>query len=101
MLESPLLDNTRDIVHIVGIPGIIGAILWFIRKGDKNAQKLEDIDKNSKDAFTTAAVIKAQVDTLATNHMAHMQKELEGQTIILRNMNENIAVIVDRTPRAK
>lgn len=100
MLASPFLDNARDIIHIVGIPGIIGAIVWMIRKNDNAQRQLHDIDNNTKLSVTTVAEVKAAVDVMQNNHLAHVQKELEGQTPILQNMDKNISILVDRTPRA-
>lgn len=93
------LDTIEKIVHIFGIPAIFAGIVWVIRTFDAGARKLKDIDGNSKAAFDTAAVIKAQVDTLQNNHMAHMAVELRDQTTLLINMDKNIGIIADRSPR--
>jgi Mg2+ and Co2+ transporter CorA len=94
-----MLDDLRDVVHIVGIPGIIAAIIWMIRRNDQSQRQLRDIDNNAKLSVTTVAEVKACVDTMQNNHMAHMQGDLNKQTEILTSIDKNIGILVDRNPR--
>ena len=93
------LDVIEKLTHIIGIPGIIGVIVWLVRTSDSNKRQLTDIDTNSKAAFKTAAEIQSQVTVLQTNHMAHLQTELQDQTVVLNNIDKNIGILVDRNPR--
>jgi hypothetical protein len=97
---TPHLDIVEKLVRIFGWPALIGVVAWLVRTFDASNRKLTDIDKHSKAAFDTVVVVQAQVDMMQSNHMAHMQDELKGQTTILSNMDKNIALLVDRTPRA-
>jgi len=97
---TPHLDLAEKLVRIVGWPSLVGVVIWLVRTFDASNRKLTDIDKHSKAAFDTVTVVQTQVDTMQSNHMAHMQEELKGQTVILTNMDKNIGLLVDRTPRA-
>ena len=97
---TPHLDLLEKLVRIIGWPSLVGVVIWLVRTFDASNRKLTDIDKHSKAAFDTVTVVQTQVDTMQSNHMAHMQEELKGQTVILTNMDKNIGLLVDRTPRA-
>jgi hypothetical protein len=97
---TPHLDLAEKLVRIFGWPSLVGVVIWLVRTFDASNRKLTDIDKHSKAAFDTVVVVQAQVDTMQSNHMAHMQDELKGQTVILASMDKNIGILVDRTPRA-
>jgi hypothetical protein len=96
---TPHLDVFEKLVRIIGWPALVGAVIWLVRTFDASNRKLTDIDKNSKSAFDTVVTVQAQVTTLETNHMKHMQDELEKQTEILGNVDRGIGILVDRTPR--
>ena len=96
---TPHLDIVEKLVHIFGIPLIFGAIVWLVRTYDESKRQLTEIDKNSKAAFDAASVIQGQVTTLQSNHMKHMQEDLEKQTISLSSIDKNISILVDRNPR--
>ena len=92
MFASPLLENTRDIVHIIGIPAIIGVIVWLT----KNWQAFDERTKNTE---KLAEETKTMISQVTTNHLAHMAQDLGAQTVMLTNIDKNIEILVDRTPR--
>ena len=97
---TPHLDIAYKLIHIVGIPALVAALIWVVRTFDASQRQLKDIDVNSKAAFNTATTIQGQVAILKDNHMAHMGLELQDQTKLLINMDKNIGLLVDRTPRS-
>ena len=92
ILTTPAIETTRDIVHIIGIPAIIGGLVWL-------GKTWQTFDARTKNTERLASETKTVVDTVATNHLAHMSKDLETQTTVLSNIDKNISILVDRTPR--
>jgi hypothetical protein len=98
-LDTPTLDIVDKVVRIFGIPAIIGAIVWLVKTWTK-------FDARSANTEAIAADVKKTTDEIATNHLQHLtqdmkdQKERQGETIeVLRNIDTNISILVDRTPR--
>lgn len=92
MFLAPVIETTKDLVHIFGIPAIVIGLI-------KLGKLWQAFDARTKNTEKLAAETKVVVDTVATNHLAHMSKDLETQTTVLSNIDKNIAVLVDRTPR--
>ena len=96
---TPHLDLAEKLIHIFGIPGVIGAIVWLARVYERGTQQLRDIDEGTKIAIKTTAEVKSAVDTIQNNHMAHLAEELKGQTGLLTSMDKNLAILADRLTR--
>lgn len=96
---TPHVDFVEKIVHIVGIPALIGGVVKFIRSHERSAKQLSEIEKRTRETEKTSAEVKAAVDTVANNHLAHLAVEVKEQTALLQSMDKNIAIIVDRFPR--
>lgn len=92
MFVSPAIETTRDLIHIVGIPAIIGGLIWL-------GKTWQAFDARTKNTEKLASETKIAVDVVAGNHLAHMSKDLETQTTVLTNIDKNISILVDRTPR--
>ena len=97
---TPHLDTLDKVVRVVSLPAIFGGIIWLVRTFDASQRQWKDIDTNSKAAAETVAIVQANVETLKNNHMAHMEVELRGHTVLLTNMDKNIAIMADRGNRA-
>lgn len=92
MFVSPAIETTRDWIHIIGIPAIVGGLVWI-------GKMWQTFDARTKNTERLAAETKIVVDTVATNHLAHMSHDLETQTTVLSSIDRNIGILVDRTPR--
>jgi hypothetical protein len=92
MFSGPIITTIRDIIVTLGLPTIAGGLVWL-------GKTWQAFDSRTKNTEKLASETKAMVDTVATNHLAHMSEELKGQTSILQNMDRNIGILVDRTPR--
>ncbi len=97
------LDVVEKLVHIFGIPAIVGAIVWMMRKYDAGEKGWQEIRDNTKLSVATAAEVKLAVDTMQTNHLAHISEDIkslhssETKTIeVLTSIDKGIAVLVDR-----
>lgn len=105
-IDTPHLDAVDKTVRIIGYPAIVGTIIWLVRTFEKGSAKVETI------ADTTKATLDV-VTTTQNNHLAHIandlasQKEkqdstievLDKQTEVLRSIDKNISVLVDRSSR--
>jgi hypothetical protein len=102
--DTPHLDEADKIIRMIGLPTIIGGIIWFVRAYDRGQQKLDDIRASTKSAELAAVQTKSTMDEVATNHLDHMAKSLEAQATIhedqlrvLQSIDKGVAVLVDRT----
>lgn len=84
-----------DNIHVVGWGSVISFIGWAWRRSFQISQK----EKSGEIAV-------AQLNKLATNDFPHMQEALtnlngkhDESVRLLTNMDKNIALLVDRTPR--
>ena len=107
MLDTPTIDLVDKLVRVIGIPGIIAAIVWLVKAFDKGASKLNEITNDTSETRRMAVETLGNVNTIQTNHLAHladdMKKQAEKQdatVTVLTNIDKNIALLVDRTPRA-
>ena len=96
---TPHLDVIEKLSHVIGIPAIVGAIVWLVRTYDASVRQLKDIHEGTEKAIKTTAEVKASVDTIQNNHMAHLSADLKEQTALLTNMDKSLAIIADRTAR--
>lgn len=84
-------------LQLVGWPVLLGLVWTFRGVVEKWTQKWEMIDSRSKDTLSTVAAVKQQTDTIAGNHLAHIEDDMGKQTIILESIDRNIAILVDRS----
>ena len=84
-----------DNIHTVGWGSVIGFIGWAWRRSFQIKEK----EKAGENAV-------AQLNKLATNDFPHMQEALTNlnekhveSVRLLTNMDKNISILVDRTPR--
>lgn len=93
------IDVAEKLVHIFGIPAIIGAIVWLSRQYEGSRRAFTDLHNNTKLAVKTVADVKMAVDTIQTNHLKH----LEDGIIALGSQSQQqvvlLSVIADRLKR--
>lgn len=93
------IDVTEKLVHIFGIPAIIGAIVWLSRQYEGSRRAFTDLHNNTKLAVETVADVKMAVDTIQTNHLKHLEDGIvalgsQGQQQVVL-----LSVIADRLKR--
>lgn len=110
MLQTPNLDEAEKLVHIVGLPAIIGALCWLVRTYNEGQKMIKDIAEGTATTVAALAEVREKVDTLIGNHMEHMQTSLnfladqaEKQSECLNSISrtlisvdKGIGILVDR-----
>lgn len=104
--ETPNLDVAYKLVHTVGIPALVGVIVWLVRTWDGGQRQLKDISDNAKQACVTTATTLASVELLKSNHMTHLAEDIktvgtvQNETVrVLSSIDKNIGILVDRGQR--
>lgn len=102
----PYVEAARDIIEMVSLPGLIGALVWAVKKVISAQTQFQEMHDNSAAAAAGVAAVQAQVTKLETNHFVHLQEgintlnESNTQAVeVLRNINTGIAILVDRKDR--
>jgi len=102
----PHLDLIDELVRILGWPALFGVIAWVIRKYDAGQAEFKKLGENTALAVQGITQVKQQVDTLETNHIAHLQiginavaKSNDQAVEVLREINKGIGIVLDRVPR--
>lgn len=102
----PHLDLFDEIVRILGWPTLLGVLVWAIRTWDKGQRQFAEIGENTKTAVAGVAQVKAQVDTIQTNHLAHLQDGItrladsnDKAVEVLHDIKTGIGILSDRFPR--
>ena len=105
--SSPTVETIHSIVEIFGWPALLTGFVWLVRTFDKGQRELRDIHDGTKLAVTTVAEVKNAVDTMQTNHLAHLQDGIESlaksndkAVELLVSVDRNIAILADRSTRA-
>ena len=106
MVAHPQLDLIDELVRIFGWPALLGALVWVVRRWDKSQEEFKKMAANTTAAVSGIGVVKAQLDTLENNHMAHLQSGItsvansnDKAVEVLTEMNTNLKILIDRTPR--
>lgn len=60
-------------------------------------EQWDGVVQRSNDTNDTVAKVKAATDTIASNHLAHLNDKQDKVIEILTSVDRNIAVLVDRT----
>jgi hypothetical protein len=107
-LDTPTLDVAVKITHVIGLPAIVGAIVWLVRAYDNSARSNKEISEGVKETQRITMETQGAVNTMQTNHLTHMAegiKELsvtQGETVkVLTSIDTGIKVLVDRSPRKR
>jgi hypothetical protein len=107
-LDTPALDVAVKITHIVGLPAIIGAIVWLVRAFDTSTRTNKEISDGVKETQRLAMETHGAVDTMQTNHLAHLSEgikdlsDTQNKTVeVLSSIDTGIKVLVDRSPRKR
>lgn len=105
-MHSQLLDLIDQLIRIFGWTGLIGILVWVIRKWDAGQRDLKTFGDNTKAALETVIVVKAEVEKIKDNHLAHLQEGItkvassnDKAVELLQDIRTGIGVLVDRTPR--
>lgn len=95
-----ILDYLANHLSLLGWPAIVvgvwkfrGLFSDFVNNASMVAQRTEDIQRG-------VSAVKQQTETMSSNHLSHIEKELADQTPILREVAGGIRVLVDR-PRTE
>jgi hypothetical protein len=93
-------------IRIIGWPTVLGIVVWVVRKWDAGQRELKELHVNGRVAVETMNLVKAEVDTIKNNHLAHLQtgiEQLAGSNDkaveVLQDIKAGIGILVDRTPR--
>lgn len=93
-------------IRIIGWPTALGVVVWVVRKWDAGQREFKDLHANTKMAAETVNLVKAEVDSIKNNHLAHLQLGIEKladsndkAVEVLQDIKTGIEVLVDRTPR--
>jgi hypothetical protein len=92
----PHLDLAEQLVHIFGIPGLLAGLVWFVRTYDKGSRALKDVVEDTTETRRMVLETLGGVGEIKSNHLAHIQKEIENQTPLLTSMDKNLTVIATR-----
>jgi hypothetical protein len=90
--------------------GIVRWLMSMYRKGCALVQRIDSIPelnqaaiKRADDASKRLADVKSAVDHVSANHLTHIEEDIRDgrkeQTELLRNMDTNIKILVDRGAR--
>ena len=83
-------------LQLVGWPVLI-FIAWQCRGfADRFMHQWVAMDERSKVTLSMVADVKLQTDTMANNHLKHMETDMTKQTVLLESIDKNIAILVDR-----
>jgi hypothetical protein len=103
---SPQVEAVDVAVRIVGWPSLIGGVIWIIRKWDSTKIAVQEIHENTKLAVEKVSEVKSDVDMIKINHLVHLQGGIdqlassnEKVVTVLQNIDTNIKILADRTPR--
>jgi hypothetical protein len=106
LLNRQNLDLIDELVRLLGWPAILAALVWVIRIYDAGQREFKEIGKNTEIAIKGVAEVKAAVDTIQTNHLAHLQQGItrlaesnDTAVIVLQNIDKGIGILTDRLPR--
>ena len=101
----PRLDLVDQIIRILGWPTLLGGLGWAIRKWDDGQRDFKVMGENTRIAVAKIATVETEVLAIKNNHLAHLQEGIVALSAskaveILQTISKDIAVLVDRTPRA-
>lgn len=96
----PHLDLADQLIRMFGWPALLGALVWTVRKWDKQQREWKDISENARTAAQGIAEVKG-------NHLVHLQDGItrlagsnDQAVTILQDISKGIGILIDRTPRA-
>jgi hypothetical protein len=98
-----ILEWVADHFHIIGWCGL-GVLAWRGRGYiDRFLASVQISDQRLQETFVVAKEVKAGVDTMQTNHLSHMEKDMgvfstkqDQMNTILTSIDKNIAILADR-----
>lgn len=93
------IDVVEKLVHIFGIPSIVGTIVWLIRQYDAGRRELKDLHENTKLTVSSVAEVKLAVDTMQTNHLKHLEDGINSLGSQCTRQVELLVIIADRLRR--
>jgi hypothetical protein len=103
----PHIDFLDQIIRLLGWPALIGMGVWIIRKYDAGQQDFKALSAHTKIAAETVMCVKSELDTLKSNHLAHLAEGINALSVsndkavdVLQEINGGIKLLIDRTPRA-
>ena len=106
-LDTPTLDVLVKITHIVGLPAIVGSIVWLVRAYDGASRSNKEISKGVQETQRLTMEVHGAMATVRDNHLAHMAEninklsDVQERTVeILQGVNTSLGILVDRTPRS-
>src|SRR3981189_848994 len=88
----PQLELVDTIIRIIGWPTMIGMIIWVVRKWDNGQREIKELGDNTRLAVQSIAIVKTEVDTIKTNHLAHLQ---EGITLVAASNERAVDLLQD------
>jgi hypothetical protein len=105
-LDTPTLDVAVKITHVIGLPAIVGAIVWLVRAYDSASRSNKEIAKGVQETQRIAMEVQGTMTTVRDNHLAHMAEninklsDVQEKTVeVLQGVNTSLGILVDRTPR--
>lgn len=106
MDSHPQLEFVKGIVSVLGWPALLGILVWLIRTWDKGQQQIHAIDAKTTITVQSVADVKAQVDVMKDNHLAHLQEGIaqvaasnDKAVEVLHKIDAGIQILVDRHTR--
>ena len=101
------IDTFDKVVRICGWPTLICILVWAVRKWDADHRVFSEIHENTKKAVEKVAVVEQEVETLKSNHLAHLQIGMDRLATsndkaveVLQEISTGITVLVDRGARS-
>jgi hypothetical protein len=103
----PQLELVDLVIRMLGWPALLAGLVWVIRKWDAGEQNFKTLESNTRHVVETVTQVKADVATIKSNHLAHLQDGITKLTDsndkavdLLQDIKSGINVLVDRTPRS-
>lgn len=103
----PHLDLLDQIIRMLGWPTLLGGLGWAIRKWDDGQRDFKELSENTRIAVAKVTTVETEVLAIKNNHLAHLQTGITSLSAsndkaveVLQTISKDIAVLVDRTPRA-
>lgn len=99
MLEHPQLDLADKVVRTLGWPALLGVIVWAIRTYDKSVAQFKIMNEDTTETRRMVLETLGGITEIKTNHLSHLQDEVQKQTPLLTSMDKSLAVIAAKLDR--
>jgi hypothetical protein len=105
-VDKTPFDILEQLVHIFGIPAILGVIVWAVRAWDKGQTQIKAVADDTRETRRMSMETLGSINIMQSVHLDSIKKGTDelvkksDKTIeVLGSIDKGIAIIADRRDR--